>query len=80
MLWKNYNNILPALFKEEEANVKGPRPPKGLFEGMTFLITYVDRSDEEKAYEKYLRRRSSSSDITSDDGNEEGSGACSICF
>ena len=78
--WKNNVHVLAALFKEDETNVKGPLPPEGLFEDVTFLITYVDRSDEEKAYDKYLRRRSSQSDVTSDDGNEEGSGACSTCF
>ena len=47
---------------------------------MVFIFTYVERSEEEKAYDKILRRRTSSSDVTSDDGNDEGSGACYTCI
>ena len=70
--------VFIALFKGEE--IKGPLPPKGLFANMVFIFTYVERSEEEKAYDKILRRRTSSSDVTSDDGNEEGSGACYTCI
>ena len=59
---------IPALFRGSSlTEAKGPLPPRNLFSGMVFMITFIEREHEEKITKRQLKRQSSS-ELTSEDG------------